>query len=274
MGKWIEYCGVEYMKPFKLLQITDPHLGSQIGGSLLGMDTDNSLIDVLDSLRGVMAPDLIVATGDISKDGGLPSYIRFLKIVDEYFPSVPLAWLAGNHDNTDNMISIGGHPIENHYQAGHWNFILLDSHVPGETGGHLSVDELERLDSELSKRPNTPAIVFLHHQPVPVGSHWIDRYVVDNSQDFFDVIDKHPQVKVVSWGHVHQEFYARHNHIDLMATPSTCIQFEPNSNDFKLSEAMPGYRTYDLFSNGRYQTHVSRVALQRYTIDFASTGYS
>lgn len=261
------------MKPFKILQITDPHLGSQVDGNLLGINTDNSLLDVLDFLVGKDSPDLIVATGDISKDGGAASYIRFLKIMDEYYPSTPLAWLPGNHDNPLNMHSVAGHPIELVHQTGGWNFIFLDSHVPGETGGHLSADELQRLDSELTKQPYLPTLVFLHHQPVPVGSKWIDRYIVDNNKDFFAVIDRHPQVKIISWGHVHQEFFGSYKNIALMATPSTCIQFEPNSDEFKLSEAMPGYRTFELFADGSYTTEVPRVALKTYSIDFTSTGY-
>ena len=261
------------MKPFKLLQITDPHLGSQVGGRLLGVNTDESLIDVLDTLAGQDVPDLIVATGDISKDGGIASYLRFLKIIDDYYPSVPLAWLPGNHDDSANMQSVAGHPIELVHQTGGWNFVLLDSHVPGETRGYFSVEELQRLDDELTKQPNLPTLVFLHHQPVPVGSEWIDTYIVGNHQAFFDVIDRHPQVKVISWGHVHQEFLGEYNGIALMATPSTCIQFEANSDQFKLSTTMPGYRTYQLFGDGTFTTEVTRVRLKDYKIDFKSTGY-
>ena len=43
--------------------------------------------------------DLIIATGDISNDGTIASYHRFIARVQDYLPGIPLAWLAGNHDN-------------------------------------------------------------------------------------------------------------------------------------------------------------------------------
>ena len=261
------------MKPFKLLQITDPHLGGKPGTPLLGMDTDKSLREVLECIRKDEKPDLIVATGDISSDGSVPSYIRFLKIMDEYFPDLPLAWLAGNHDDGAHMVSVAGHPIDLSHSQGAWHFVFLDSHVPGQTGGRFSDTELARLDEELAANTHKPCIVFLHHQPVLIDSDWIDQYALANAHDFFTVLDKYPNVKVVGWGHIHQEFESSHKGISLLATPSTCVQFEPRSKAFKVSEEMPGYRIFDLFDDGAFKTEVKRVALQSYTIDFTSTGY-
>ena len=261
------------MKPFKLLQITDPHLGGVTGSTLLGMDTDQSFLDVLEDLCANEKPDLIMATGDISSDGSVSSYVRFLKTVDDFFPNVPLAWLPGNHDDSRNMTAAAGHPIELAYTAGDWHFVLLDSHVPGQPGGSLSLGEIQRLDAELAQHVDKPTIVFLHHQPLRVGSDWIDQYAVDNADILFDVLDKYPQVKVLSWGHIHQEFVSKHKGITLIATPSTCVQFEPNNHTFKVSELMPGYRSYDLFPDGHFTTKVKRVAQKKYSIDFASKGY-
>lgn len=261
------------MKPFKLLQITDPHLGGKPGTHLLGMDTDKSLCEVLESVLRSETPDLIVATGDISSDGSAPSYVRFLKIMDQYFPDTPLAWLAGNHDDSDYMVSVAGHPIELSHSGGGWHFIFLDSHVPRKTGGRLSDKELGRLKKELDENKDKPTLVFLHHQPVLVGSDWIDQYAVDNAHDFFSIIDQYPQVKVVSWGHIHQEFVSSHSDIALLATPSTCVQFEPHSHIFKVAESMPGYRMFELFEDGQFTTEVKRVAIKSFSIDLESTGY-
>ena len=261
------------MRPFRLLQITDCHLGSQPGEKLLGLDTDQSLYDVLQLLQANEAPDMILASGDISNDGGVASYERFIHIIERYFPNTPLAWLPGNHDDPMNMDQVANLPIEAHCIRGGWNMIFLDSRIPMEEGGDLHPNELDRLDQQLAAYPRLPATVFLHHQPVPVGSEWLDQYVVLSHKAFFKILDQHPQVKSVCWGHVHQSFEAERNGVQLLATPSTCVQFLPNSEKFGVDAAMPGYRRFELHANGRVETEVCRIKDKVYKIDFASTGY-
>lgn len=261
------------MRPYRLLQITDCHLGSQPGEKLLGLDTDQSLCDVMQLLQANESPDLIVNTGDISNDGGVNSYNRFIQLVERYFPNTPLAWLPGNHDDPMNMDQVQVLPIEAHCVRGGWNLIFLDSRIPMEDGGDLHAIELARLEQMLSQYHRLPAMIFLHHQPVPVGSKWIDQYVVRNCDAFFDIIDKFENVKAVVWGHVHQEFYRERNGVTLMASPSTCVQFTPNSDEFSVDSLMPGYRGFELYPDGTFKTSVHRIPNKVYKIDFASTGY-
>ncbi len=261
------------MRPYHLLQITDCHLGSQPGEKLLGMNTDESLCDVLELLRAKENPDLILATGDISNDGGIQSYERYIAFLRQYFPDTPLAWLPGNHDDPLNMDQVGDLPIEAHYQVAGWNLMFLDSKIPMEEGGALQQGELDRLETELNKYLGMPTLVFLHHQVVNVGSAWVDQYAVKNSEALFEVLDKHENVKAISWGHVHQEFESSRNGVDLLATPSTCVQFTPNLDDFQVDHSMPGYRQYKLYPDGRYTTQVVRVLKKQYEIDFQATGY-
>lgn len=256
-----------------LLQITDCHLGSQPGETLLGMDTDLSLRDVLTAAKANENPDVIMVSGDISNDAGAASYVRFLKIVDEYFPRVPVAWLPGNHDDPNCMLAVGHHPLELSHQVSGWNLIMLNSRIPMEEGGRLGEAELARLERELEAHPDLSAAVFLHHQVVPVGSAWVDQYLVEDCAEFFAIIDRFPQVKFVSWGHVHQAFYQQRNGVDLIATPSTCVQFMPNSDEFQVDSVMPGYRSYSLFQDGSFSSAVGRAEEREYLVDFAATGY-
>lgn len=116
-------------------------------------------------------------------------------------------------------------------------------------------------------------MIALHHQLVPVGSAWIDQYIVNNAESLFGIIDSRPQVKVVTWGHVHQEFKAIHKGIPLFATPSTCVQFKPKCDNFKVDTLMPGYRWFDLNEDGSFTTGVERVTGKQYVIDYKSAGY-
>ena len=261
------------MRPFNLIQITDCHLGSSPGEQLLGLDTDQSLCDVLDLIQMYEKPDMILCTGDISNDAGANSYVRFVEIIRQYFPNAPLAWLPGNHDDPMNMDQVEDLPIEAHAPVNGWNLIFLDSRIPMEEGGALEQSELDRLDHELAENPDTPTMIFLHHQPVPVGSEWVDQYVVKNASAFFEIVDKYDNIRAISWGHVHQEFNSHRKGVALLATPSTCVQFTPKSKEFKVDSVMPGYRSYQLYENGCFNTTVMRVADKAYAINFASTGY-
>ena len=259
----------------KILQITDSHLGGSADETLLGLNTEQSLRDVLQDVQSKYDEfDYIVMTGDISNDGSVESYERYVAIVRDYFPSTPLAWLDGNHDDPAKMASVRcERPVEQYFAIENWNVICLSSRIPFEEGGALSEAELQRLDLLLAQKPSSPTLVFLHHQAVPVGSHWVDNYVVNNAEDFFKVIDKYSHVKAVAWGHVHQEFSSMRKNVALLASPSTCVQFKQNSHEFAVDKKMPGYRVFTLYPDGSFDSIVERISDRDYPIDYVSTGY-
>ena len=207
----------------------------------------------------------------MAQDEKASTYQHYLDLT-QHWPA-PIYWLPGNHDNCHHMMSIGGHPIEREYQTDGWQFIFLNSQIPGEEGGRLGDRELERLQRSLNAHPELSCAVFLHHQPVAVGSEWVDQYVLEDAQAFFDVIDQYPQVKLISWGHVHQYFSVQRNGVQLLATPSTCVQFLPNSDQFQVDNTMPGYRCYDFAQQGHFSTRVERCEARDYQLDMSATGY-
>lgn len=261
--------------PVRLIQITDTHLGPLTSESLLGLNTDQSLEDVLQLLVAEQPSiDYLVCTGDIASAGHESCYKRFLDMFHRYLHT-PLAWIPGNHDSATIMaqLQISNPPEARLVDLGAWVLVLLDSAVPGHVYGNLAQSELDYLDKALSLYTDRHVIVMLHHQPVPVGSVWIDQYVLRNADKFFAIIDRYSNIKALVWGHVHQDFNGWHNQIQLIATPSTCVQFLPNSDEFRVDTQMPGYRWFDLHDDGRLETGISRVKGKQYTIDYKSAGY-
>lgn len=262
-------------KPVRLIQITDCHLGPLTSEALLGLNTDQSLDDVL-QLIAQQHPefDQLVCTGDIASAGHDACYTRFVSNVRAYF-SAPLAWLPGNHDSASIMaeVSIPNPPEARELHLGNWLIVLLDSAVPGHVYGQLAQTELSYLAATLAAHRDKHVIIMLHHQPVPVGSAWIDQYVLRNADEFFALIDAHSHVKALVWGHVHQEFFSERNGVQLIATPSTCVQFKPRCDEFTVDTQMPGYRWFELNPDGSFQTGVVRVTGKHYTIDYKSAGY-
>jgi len=77
----------------------------------------------------------------------------------------------------------------------------------------------------------------------------------------------------VLWGHVHQEFDQSMQGVRWLATPSTCVQFTPRSDDFAVDSTAPGYRWLRLYDDGHIQTAVSRVQNIDFEIDYSIKGY-
>jgi Icc protein len=258
----------------RIAQITDTHLEEAPGGRLLGMDTDTSLGHVLGLVRAsAQPPDLILATGDLANHGSAAAYARFCACIDEL--GVPWFWLPGNHDEFASMQRLCGRKrrMVRSIRTGGWQILMLDSAVPGEVGGELGEHELLLLERLLGEEPACPALVCLHHPPVPIGCAWLDQQRVRDADAFFAVLSRHPQVRAVVWGHVHQEFSAARDGVRLLATPSTCVQFAPCSEDFRLDQRSPGMRWIELGADGSFDTRVERVKGVAFEFDRDSTGY-
>ncbi|MGA7954940.1 MAG: metallophosphoesterase, partial [Gloeobacterales cyanobacterium] len=181
----------------KILQLTDTHLYGPLEARLGGMDTLASLQSVLALAQAQhWPPDLILATGDLSQDGSREAYERLQTIFENL--AVPVYHLPGNHDRPGVMKQIlaGGQvKTERHCHWGLWQLILLDSTAPDQVGGHLSDQELDFLDHCLRSYPQLYTFICLHHQPVPIGNHWMDEIGLDNPDRFFAVLDRYPQAK-------------------------------------------------------------------------------
>ncbi|OGT05923.1 MAG: hypothetical protein A2X78_03955 [Gammaproteobacteria bacterium GWE2_37_16] len=81
-------------------------------------------------------------------------------------------------------------------------------------------------------------------------------------------------IKAVVCGHIHQESNQRYLGVDFLSTPATCWQFLPQSPKFKLDSAMPGYRWFELYSDGTYKTYVKRLEYDEKMVpDLNSGGY-
>ncbi|MGI0492545.1 3',5'-cyclic-AMP phosphodiesterase [Alkalinema pantanalense CENA528] len=263
------------VSPLKIVQLTDTHLFRERHQNLIGIPTAESLDNVVRQVMQLpVMPDFILLTGDVSQDGSLVSYEHVyasLKVLD-----LPIYWLPGNHDCLENMLPILTQaPFlgEKQFQRGNWQFILLNSQIPGDVPGYLSQETLDWLDRQLSQFIETPTILSLHHPPFSLETDWLDNSALQNPDDLFAVIDRHPQVKLVLFGHIHQEFQIERNGVTYLACPSTCIQFAQGSATFALDDCSPGFRSVDLYPDGSWQSVVHRVSYDRQVDMACHDGY-
>ncbi len=145
----------------------------------------------------------------------------------------------------------------NRIDFGDWQIAMLDTHVSGKEHGLIDDRQLEELTELLATARHV--LICLHHQPVPVGSRWLDALGLANADTLLDLIDRSDCVRGVLWGHVHQAFQQQRNGVLYMASPSTCAQFRPASERFVLDHRPPGYRWLALGADGSIATAVRWV---------------
>lgn len=260
--------------PLRLVQITDCHLGGEPGSRLLDVDTDRSLAAVVALVRQQQPRiDALLVTGDISDHGAASAYRRFFASTETLAPQT--RWLPGNHDSAATMRTVLGADVrlERSLLLGNWQIVMLDSAIPGEIGGRLDNDELAALRTSLQLEPQRHVLICVHHPVVPVGCAWIDPQMVSDAAEFWRLIESFPQVRAVLAGHVHQQFDTQRGAVRVLTSPSTCVQFAPNSRDFRVDVAAPGYRWFDLHADGRIDTGVERVAGVEFQADLNAIGY-
>jgi Icc protein len=248
-------------EPLRLLQLSDTHLFASITGEIKGVCSYRSLEQVLAHARARhWNCEALLLTGDIVHDeAGGYAHVKTL------FGNLgkPVYCLPGNHDDPVALNrALQGAPFQigGHVDLQNWRVIMLDSTVPGCAHGALSSQELIRLDAALATAGSRHIMICLHHHPVQMASSWLDEVRLKNAVDFFSLVDRCPEVRAISWGHVHQQFDVRRKGVRLLAVPSTCAQFAPYSEQFSVEHSSPGYRCFVLHADGNLETEVVRVA--------------
>ena len=259
-------------RPVHVVQLTDAHLFADPAGSMLGLNTRDSLRHVVAQVRREQPlVDLLLCTGDLSQDASVASYEAFRDLTAPF--AVPTRWLPGNHDEARVMAQVAPQLVQAVTDIGAWRVVMLNTAVQGATHGFLEDDQLALLETALEEAGGRHCLVCLHHQPVDIGCAWIAPIGLRNALALFSVVERYPQVKALLWGHIHQEWDELRGGLRLLATPSTCIQFAARSEDFKVSEEQPGYRWLRLHADGRLETGVRRATDFEVKLDFDSPGY-
>lgn len=249
-------------RPVVLLQITDTHLHATADSRMRGVVTYETLLSVLDQARGNARwpPDAIVVTGDIVQDESRAGYERFRDTMKPF--DLPVFCLPGNHDDPQLMAEVlAGHPFQVCGDAtiAGWTLLFLNTFVRGDDGGRLGVAALAALDQTLAACPDHHALICLHHQPLPMGSAWLDGVGLRDAESFLACIGRHDHLRGVLWGHVHQASDRDRDGVRFLSTPSTCSQFRPNSEFFALDSQPPGLRWLTLEPDGHIETVVDWV---------------
>jgi len=234
-------------EPF-FIQISDTHLFQDPTAKLWDVAPEPMLDRALEEMGKLEGrPAFVIVSGDCSSDGSTASYERLGEKIGKL--GVPVFYLPGNHDDPRVMSRIlcgkelpPKEKLTQTFEAHGWRFLLLDSSVPGEDGGALGDAQRAWLRTTLAAEPRTPTIVIVHHNPIPVGSSWLDSMTISDANALTAILDTSSQVRAVLFGHVHQVFETSRDGAQYLSAPSTFFQFKPNSPRFGKDERPAGVR--------------------------------
>jgi Icc protein len=261
-------------RPLRLVQLSDTHLFGDPGGRLMRVNTRHSFEATLNlALTAAARTDAVAITGDLVHDESAEGYQYLAHRLARL--GLPCHCIPGNHDCRDLMDHwLRPYAVTHvaHRRLGPWNLILLDSTIPGEEAGHLKAHQLARVEALLAADAG-PTLIFVHQHPRPIGSRWMDTMGIDNGGQLMALCARHPQVKALLFGHVHQEFDAQVGAVRLLGAPSTCVQFLPGSEGFAMDTRTPGFRELLLHPDGRLETSVVRLLAYPEPLEVLTGGY-
>jgi Icc protein len=184
--------------------------------------------------------------------------------------------LPGNHDDFGLMQAIlneGVVSCRKYLQRQNWQIICLNSQKIGSPVGAISAEEFLFLEHRLKAWPDLHTLIAVHHHCVSSGSIWLDSMQIVNSAAFLKLLEQHPQVKAITFGHVHQEMTTNHGDIRIFSAPASCFQFHPHSLEFSVENIPPGYRIFELFDDGSLNSACYRIAEPLQGLQIDAHGY-
>lgn len=213
--------------PFLLVQLSDPH----IGATWVECDPLAGLAAAVEAVGAIRpAPGAVLISGDLA-DGALDS--EYAAIVELLAPlAVPVFVLAGNHDDRAalrrhfDLPGAGEDPVYHAADLGPIRLVVLDTKVPGKDGGHLDSEQLGWLEAELTREPDAPTVIAMHHPPFKTGLPPFDVIGLSPAATaaFAGVVSGHGNVRRVVAGHVHRAITGQVAGHPALTAPSTCAQ--------------------------------------------------
>lgn len=234
----------------RFVHVSDLHILADPDGRQHGVDTAAILRQAIPAIN-VLHPDFVVASGDLVSDESEESYRRLQALLEPL--AAPIRPLMGNHDSRtayrrvfQPAAAATDEPVCEAFEHAGVRFLLADSTLPGKEEGELSPSQLAWLEAELAAHPGRPTWIFLHHQPLPIYIRWLDRLGLQNPEPFLAIVARHPQVRAVAYGHVHQPRSWRYGTAHFTSVPALAFQFSPISQEVEITQDTPGFRLVEI----------------------------
>jgi Icc protein len=263
---------------FSFIQITDHHLTPTDADLVRGFSTRYAFRSTLRHIahNAAARADFIVSTGDLVEQASDAAYRAVLdmlrvkalpaalpgpfQITAEGLEGFPLYVLPGNHDDRSIFFErlfavVPTPPLMNAaFTHGGVQFICLDW-GPGAKGV-AHPETLEFLERSL--RGGQPSIILMHHQLVKIGSRWLDEFLFDDVELFWEKAAGSNVLGVFS-GHVHTTYDRVVHGIPVFGLRSTAYPFV--LQDEPLACLLPPHYRLITLRDGVLTTQIFEVPL-------------
>ncbi|MFX0573837.1 metallophosphoesterase [Nocardia nepalensis] len=170
-------------------------------------------------------PDAILLTGDIT-DSGKPDQYAEARVA--LAADIPVYALPGNHDDRAAFRTVllgepaSTAPINHAHRIGNLTVALMDSSIPGESGGRLTEETLDWLRGVLAAAPaGAPILLALHHPPAHLFSPVVDSISLADPEKLAEVVAADERIVGVVTGHAHSSAATTFAGRPLLIAPST-----------------------------------------------------
>jgi Icc protein len=229
---------------FSFVQITDHHLAEMEEGLIRGLSPAYALRAVARHMAGTVADtaDFIVSTGDLVDTPSEAAYHTASRLLGlagspaaapgpllatvEGLREMPFYCLPGNHDDREHFFrtlfgEAQARPLLNaSFVHDGVQFVCLD--IGPEVKATLHKVTLDFLAQSL--QAEMPSILLIHHQVVPVGARWLDKFLADDMEPFWQTLAGHNVLGILC-GHLHTTYEQLVNNIPVLGLRSTVFQF-------------------------------------------------
>jgi 3',5'-cyclic AMP phosphodiesterase CpdA len=213
--------------------LADTHINADAAKSERGFTMSQNLRAVLDDVAAtVPAPAGVVIDGDVAHRSGEPGDYRTLMEILEPHRQRGLAFhlALGNHDHRENIRAAVPDPADavegrriSSFVAGGVHWLFLDSlDVVNRSPGRLGEAQRKWLAERLDARPETPAVIVVHHHLAN------DKGALIDTPELYEAIVPRVQVKAVVYGHTHRAGFRRVDGIHLVNLPAIGYVFAPD----------------------------------------------
>lgn len=211
----------------RILHLSDTHLFGDETRHYGVVDTDAALQRTLDRAAAVPDVDVLVASGDLSDDGSVPSYQRLRELTEEWAQrrGAQVVYAMGNHDVRAGYEEVLGER-RTIAEVNGVRIITLDSAVPGAGYGQIPSDDLSWLQQTLDRKPEPPSVVVVHHPPTPAWGPLLHALELQNGQELLDVCAA-AGVGVVLSGHYHHPLATVADGVPIVVAPGVANTSDP-----------------------------------------------
>ncbi len=258
------------MTDFSFIQITDHHLLESEEELRDGFSPGHALRMVMRHIAEHVADkaDFILSTGDLVEPPTEKAYQCAIKLLGMQKPAswpgpqkvnveglrdYPLYFLPGNHDDRELLMH---YLFSNAKPLKLYNFTFVHKGIQfifmdwgPESKGFLFPETREFLTEAL--RSDLPSVIVCHQHVKPVGSRWLDSFIAEDIDQFWDILTK-PGIKEkilgILCGHVHITYEDEYKGIQILGLRSTAYPFA-KTDEVLVILAPPHYRFITIKDN-------------------------